>query len=82
MNTRQQRFNELLKKHGYTSLNNFCSEHNLQQANFNRRVKYEDMKVDLLTLFQLADLLHEPIETLIEIFYPEELKKNKESIYL
>lgn len=78
--TRKERFNELLKKHNYTSLNNFCIENKLQQANFSRRINDESMEVNLPTLFKLARLLHEPIDTLIEIFYPEEMQENRNNI--
>lgn len=78
--TRQEKFKALLTKHNYRSLNSFCEAHGLQQGNFNKRLKYEDMKVDLVTLFQLANILHEPIETLIEIFYPDEWQENRSLI--
>lgn len=76
--TRQQRFMVLLNKHGYPSLNAFCLDNHLQQANFNRRLKNESLNVDILILFKLANILHEPIETLIEIFYAKELQENRD----
>lgn len=75
--TRQENFMVLLKKHNYQSLNSFCLDNHLQQTNFSKRLRDENMKVDLLILFKLANILHEPIETLIDIFYPEELKENR-----
>ena len=78
--SRRDKFNEVLKRHGYSSLNNFCLENKLIQTNFNKRIKDETIKVDIGTLFQLANLLHEPIETLIEIFYPDEWKENRSLI--
>ena len=75
--TRQKKFMELLNKHNYSSLNAFCLDNHLQQTNFSKRLRDENLKVDLLILFKLANILHEPIETLIEIFYPEELKENR-----
>lgn len=75
--TRREKFSELLKKHGYTSINNFCVENKLIVSNVNNRAKDESIKVDLSILFTWANILHEPIETLIEIFYPEELKENR-----
>ncbi len=80
MNQRQELFNTVLKMHGYTSLNNFCIENKLQQANFSRRLKDENLKVDLLILFKLADILHEPIETMIMIFYPDEWAENRRNM--
>lgn len=78
--TRSEKFMALIKKHNYRSLNNFCEVNGLQQGNFNKRIKYEDMKVDLVTLFNIANILHEPIDTLIEIFYPEEYQENLNNI--
>lgn len=78
--TRKEKFHALLKKHGYASLRSFCAEHNLNQANFNRRIKEESIRVDLDNLFLLADLLHEPIEVMLEIFYPEDMKLNRQSV--
>lgn len=78
--TRKERFRAVLKKHGYSSLANFCAKHGLNQGNFNKRVKEETIRVDLDTLFFLADLLHEPIEVMLEIFYPEDMRLNRESV--
>lgn len=78
--TRKDAFNQVLLKHGYRSLNNFCIENKLIQTNVNKRVKNEDIQVELPTLFQWANLLHEPIETLIEIFYPDEYAENQSLI--
>lgn len=78
--TRKEAFNLILKKHGYTSVNNFCIKNQLQQSNLNRRVKDETIQVELPILFNLANLLHEPIETIIKIFYPAEYKENRDNI--
>lgn len=75
--TRQEKFLKLLKKHNYSSLNNFCIENKLLQSNFNKRIKDESLKVDILILFKLANILHEPIEVMLDIFYPDEMKENK-----
>lgn len=78
--SRKDEFLELLNKHGYPSVNKFCIENKLQQTNVNKRVKDETIKVDLNTLFIWANILHEPIETMIEIFYPDELQENRSLI--
>lgn len=78
--TRKEKFRDVLKKHGYNSLTSFCAEHKLNQSNFNRRIKEESIRVDIDTLFLLADLLHEPIEVMLEIFYPEDMRLNRESV--
>lgn len=78
--TRREKFNEVLKRHGYRSLNQFCLENKLIQTNFNKRLKDESIRVDIDNLFLMANLLHEPIETMIEIFYPEDLADNRANI--
>lgn len=75
--SRKEKFREVLKKHGYKSLSAFCAENHLHQGNFNKRIKEESIRVDLDNLFLLADLLHEPIETMLEIFYPEDMELNR-----
>lgn len=75
--SRRDKFAALLKKHGYTSINNFCIENKLHQGNTNNRAKDESILVELPILFQYANILHEPIEKIIEIFYPEEFKENR-----
>jgi len=78
--SRKERFRAVLKKHGYNSLANFCAENRLNQGNFNKRVKEESIRVDIDTLFLLADLLHEPIEAMLDIFYPDDMKINREAV--
>lgn len=78
--SRKEKFDAVLKKHGYRSLNNFCIENKLIQTNVNRRVKHEDIQVELPILFSWANILHEPIDTLIEIFYPNEYQENRSLI--
>ena len=78
--TRKEAFNEVLKRHGYRSLNNFCLENKIIQTNLNKRIKDESIQVELPILFNLANLLHEPIETMIEIFYPNEWQENRSNI--
>lgn len=76
--TRREKFTELLKKHEYNSINNFCIQNKLIQSNVNNRAKNESLKVELPVLFLWAKILHEPIDVLIEIFYPDEFAENKE----
>ena len=78
--SRRDKFIEVLKKHGYRSINQFAIENKIQQTNLNKRIKDETIKVELPILFTLANTLHEPIETMIEIFYPEEWTENRNNI--
>lgn len=75
--TRKEKFMKLLAKHDYPSVNKFCIENNLQQTHFSTRLNDESIRVELKLLFQVASILHEPIDTILEIFYPEEMKENK-----
>lgn len=78
--SRKEQFKAMLNKHGYTSVNNFCIENKLNQSNVNNRVKNESIQVELPILFMFANILHEPIENVIEIFYPNEFKENRSLI--
>lgn len=78
--TRKEAFNEILKKHGYRSINNFCIENKIIQTNLNKRVKDETIQVEIQKLFELANLLHEPVDTMVRIFYPEEYAENQSLI--
>ena len=76
--TRREKFTALLVQKGYKSVNNFCDIKGFQQGNLNRRVKHEDLKVDITTIFEIANALNEPIDVLLEIFYPAEMQENKQ----
>lgn len=76
---RRDGFIELLKKHGYDNVAQFCEANNLIATNMNKRLR-GDQKIEIPFLFKLANLLHEPIEVLIELFYPEEIAENRSLI--
>lgn len=78
--SRKESFKALLTKHGYSSVNKFCIENKLNQSNFNNRIKNESIQVELPILFSIANMLHEPIETIIEVFYPDEFKENRKNM--
>lgn len=75
--SRREKFTALLKKHGYTSVNNFCIENKFNQGNVANRLRDEKIKIELPLLFVWAGILSEPIDVLIEIFYPEEFAENQ-----
>ena len=72
----------LITKHGYRNIKEFCLQNNITYQNFNTRLKDENINVDILTLFLYADLLHEPIMDIIEIYYPEQTLNNKLSCHI
>lgn len=76
---RRNGFIALLKKHGYDNVAQFCEANNLIATNMNKRLR-GDQKIEILFLFKIANILHEPIETMIEIFYPDELAENRSLI--
>ena len=75
--SRKEKFVAILNKRGYKSVNNFCIENNLKQTNVNKRLKNESIRVDIDNLFLWAAILHEPIETMLEIFYPDDMELNR-----
>lgn len=78
--TRKEAFKTLLNKHGYSSVNNFCIMNKLNQGNFSNRIRNESIQVELPILFMIANILHEPIENVIKVFYPKEFKENRDNI--
>ena len=77
--SRSEAFTEILKRHGYRSINHFCLENKIAQGNMSKRFKDGGQKVELPLLFTWANLLHEPIDSLIEVFYPDEMEENRKN---
>ena len=78
--TVKERFDKLLHLKGYASLYEFCKNNELDYGNMNRRVNGIKQKIEITFAFKLANILEVPIDTIIEIFYPDEMKKNREAI--
>lgn len=76
---RKEAFSSLVHKHGYRSINHFCIENKMPQTNMSKRLN-NNQNVELKLLFDWADLLHEPIDTLLVIFYPERMEQNRSLI--
>lgn len=75
--TVKERFDKLLHLKGYASLYEFCKNNDLDYGNMNRRVNGVKQKIEIAFAFKMANILEVPIDTIIEIFYPEEYKHNK-----
>lgn len=73
---RKEAFSQLVQKHGYRSINHFCIENKMPQTNMSKRLN-GNQNVELPLLFDWADILQEPIDTLIEIFYPDRMEQNR-----
>ena len=76
---RKEAFSNIVKKHGYRSINHFCIENKMPQTNMSKRLN-GNQNVELPLLFTWANMLHEPVEALIEIFYPDEWEENRNNI--
>lgn len=76
--TTKELFNELLKKHGYTSVHDFCIRQQIDYANMTKRVNGTRQKIEISFMFRLANMLHEPVDLIVSIFYPTEYAENQE----
>lgn len=77
---RNEAFYNLISQHGYSSLNSFCADLKTDPANMRKRLIGQRQKIEIGFMFKIANALHEPIEKVIEIFYPEEFKENQSLI--
>ena len=77
---KKEAFNKLLHEKNYASLYDFCMKNQIDYANMSKRVGGIRQKIEIGYMFKLANILHVPVETIIEIFYPEELKENRSNI--
>ena len=78
--TTKEAFNNLLKERGYSSLYDFCMKNQIDYANMNKRVGGVRQKIEIGFMFKIANMLHVPVETIIEIFYPDDYKENRSLI--
>lgn len=73
----KERFLKLLKEKGYSNLRQFCVEVGIDYPNMDKRVKGVRQKIEISFMFKLANLLHVPVETIIEIFYYDDWITNR-----
>ena len=76
MNTKEE-FNKLLKKQGYESLYEFCMKNQIDYSNMSKRVGGVRQKIEISFMFRIANMLHVPVETIIEIFYYDDWITNR-----
>lgn len=76
----KERFLKLLKEKGYSNLRQFCVESGIDYPNMDKRVKGVRQKIEIGFMFKLANLLHVPVETIIEIFYYDDWITNRAMI--
>ena len=75
----KEAFNKLLKAKGYQSLNDFCTKNGIDQSNMSKRVNGVRQKIEIGFMFKIANILHVPVEQIIEIFYNDEWKENRKA---
>lgn len=75
-------FTKLLNAKGYKSIYEFCESNGIDRHNMSKRLSPTEtrQRIEVGFMFKIANLLHVPIETIIEIFYPEEFKENRSLI--
>lgn len=69
-------FLKLITSKGYSTLYDFCLKNGIDYSNTNKRLTGRQ-KIAIDWMFNLANILHEPIEVIIEIFYPDEYQENR-----
>lgn len=79
MNTKEQ-FNNLIREKGYKSLYAFCKDNHLDYGNMSRRLDGIRQKIEIGFMFKIANILHVPVESIIEIFYYDDWITNRAMI--
>lgn len=74
---KKEAFYKLLISKGYTSLYDFCMKNQIDYANMNKRVGGVRQKIEIAFMFKIANMLHVPVETIIEIFYYDDWITNR-----
>lgn len=74
-----EEFNGLLKENGYKSVLAFCKDAGIDRANLDKNIKGV-FKLSLERAFIIARTLCVPIETVLWVFYPDEMIENINNI--
>ena len=75
----KDRFLELMHKQGFNSVNSFSKACGIDNPNVNTNIKGV-FKLSISRAFVYADTLGVPVMDVLEIFYPDECKVNKEVV--
>lgn len=76
---RKDEFSKLVKSKGYKNVTDFCYQQHIDVSNMSKRL-LGTQKIELSYMFKIANMLQVPIDTIIEIFYTEEMQNNRENI--
>ncbi len=73
---RKEEINEMALKAGFKSIHQLCVAIGLNEANFytNLRGQYN---ISTTRMFMIANTLQCPVIKIIEIFYPDEVERNR-----
>lgn len=79
---KKEAFNKLITTKGYKSLYDFCLTNNIDKSNMSKRLANSDtrQKIEIGFMFKIANILHVPVEKIIEIFYEDDWKENRSLI--
>ncbi len=77
--TTKELFLKLITSKGYSTLYDFCLKNGIDYSNTNKRLTGRQ-KIAIEWMFNLANILHIPVEDIIEIFYIDEWKENRSNI--
>ena len=77
--TTKEQFTKLINSKGYVTLYDFCLKNGIDYSNTNKRLTGKQ-KIAIDWMFNLANILHVPVEDIIKIFYIEEWKANRKQI--
>lgn len=77
--TTKELFLKLITSKGYSTLYDFCLKNGIDYSNTNKRLTGRQ-KIAIDWMFNLANILHIPVEDIIEIFYIDEWKENRSNI--
>lgn len=72
----RKEFGQLVREKNYHSTNDFAEANGIDCANLNTNLKGK-FKLSIDRAFTIANGLAMPIEDVLEMFYPEEMEKNR-----
>lgn len=78
--SRQENFLELLHKHGYRSITQFCTATGINQSNTNKRLVDDNLNIRMDIMFGYANALHEPIDVIIKALFESQYIENQEIV--
>ena len=75
----REKFYELIKEKGYTSFRKFCAACEIAPGNLHNNLMRRD-RIELPRIFKVANMLKVPVDTILNIFYEEEMMENSDIV--